>query len=88
MARDFMQDILPQDEPPRPPRRLEISGDEVDVPSEHATTNREEEAVPERSIRNINVTRQRTFDRQMERPIESQRDRLSGRSRTVAKFLQ
>lgn len=56
MAKDFMQDIMPKDEPPRS-RRLEISGDEVDVPP------RDQESLPERSIRNINVSRPKSMDR-------------------------
>lgn len=57
-----MQDILPKDEPPRPPKRLEISGDEVEVPPSREPEQRE------RSIRNINVTRQRPMERGPERP--------------------
>src|SRR3954468_16892858 len=68
MARDFMQDILPKDEPPRPPKRLEIAGDEVEVPP------REPEQVPERSIRNINVNRPRPMERSFDRSAMDRRE--------------
>jgi hypothetical protein len=70
MVRDFMQDILPKDDSPRPPKRLEIAGDEVDVPSAS-----EPEPVPEKSIRNINVNRPRPIDRPPpERPSMDRRE--------------
>ena len=67
-----MQDILPKDDSPRPPKRLEIAGDEVEVPSDTDST---PEQVPERSIRNINVNRPRQSERPpMERPSMDRRE--------------
>ncbi len=68
MAKDYMQDILPKDEPSRPAKKIAIQGDEVVVPSDTMPQNTEPEIPPERSIRNINVNRQRPLSAPPPRP--------------------